>query len=216
MGWNMETMSIVASLTSIIIAIMAIILSTVFFINAKNAETNSSSALASIKAQTNALQEITARQLDRLTKHITEDNPYKDLLLKTKDAVASNITGDYINQLEIEKAEKEQLIAELVDIYLGLYFYCAVTNVATQYYLPSIGMYAENPSSYETVKGILDRSYLDFRSIQQTLAERVHETRIKRSAFYGFYTVTNEHWAPRVKETTEVFAEREVNVTKAA
>jgi hypothetical protein len=67
----METASIIASFVSVIISVLAIWQAIYFYTQGKNTERNVQVALEAIKTQTDALQTLNARTLDRLTKYVT-------------------------------------------------------------------------------------------------------------------------------------------------
>lgn len=67
--------SIGSGVVSVTLGVLAIWLSLYFYTRGKDTERNVSSALAEIKAQTAALERLSAKQLDRLTKFATEGRP---------------------------------------------------------------------------------------------------------------------------------------------
>ena len=67
-----EVISVVAGLVSIILGFLAIALSLWFYRQTKDTEKNVSGSLTKIETQAEMLQKITGRQLDRLTKYVTE------------------------------------------------------------------------------------------------------------------------------------------------
>lgn len=207
---SIEIISLIAGLVSVILGGFALFLSVYFFINTKGTETKVATALESIKAQTDALQKITLRQVDRLTKYATDNSPYSDILAKIIPTIPStaHITEVFTAQLELEKAEKEGLIAELVNAYIGMYQYCAVTNVIAQGQLPPIEHYEDNLPVSEAIKEIVNRSYGYFYTLKGIFKDRVHETRITASPFNEMYQATETNWAPLVKDATQVYAER--------
>lgn len=66
--------SIVASIVSTLLAILAIGLSVYFFVIARRAESSIENSLTRIETQAEMIQKVTGRQLERLTKFITERN----------------------------------------------------------------------------------------------------------------------------------------------
>ena len=70
-----NTISLIASATSIILALLAIILSVWFFVLSKKTEKESSNSLTKIETQADSLQKLTGRWMDRLTKYVTTDKP---------------------------------------------------------------------------------------------------------------------------------------------
>lgn len=72
----MEAINLASSIASIILAVIAIGMSVYFYTQSKNTETKVESSLESIKAQTDTLQKLTGKWMDRLTKYVTDSNPY--------------------------------------------------------------------------------------------------------------------------------------------
>ena len=70
-----EAWSIAASIVSVVLAVLAIILSIWFFILAKNSEKDVAGSLAKIETQAESLQKLNARWMDRLTRFVTEERP---------------------------------------------------------------------------------------------------------------------------------------------
>ncbi len=74
MDWGIF-FSVVSGLVGLLLSGFAIWLSMDFYAKSKTTELNVATALAEIKAQTAALERITARQLDRFTRHATSVKP---------------------------------------------------------------------------------------------------------------------------------------------
>ena len=83
----MEIASIVGSIVSVIVGLVAISLAVYFYTQSKDTEGNVSTALASIQAQTEALQKLTGRWMDRLTRYATEARPSEEALVQLARAV---------------------------------------------------------------------------------------------------------------------------------
>lgn len=209
----MEAMSLVASIVSVILGGFALFLSAYFFINTKNTENKVENTLEGIKSQTEALQKITLRQLDRLTKYATDNSPFNEILmnfLPSANTTPSNVDALF-SQLEVEKTEKEGLIAELINAYIGMYYYCAVTNVIAQGQLPPLEEYEANLPTSEMIKEIINKSASYFYSLKAILNDnsRIHPYRITASSFNEIYKTTETNWSALVKDSTQVYAERE-------
>src|SRR5262249_41060704 len=67
----METASIIASIVSVILALVAIAQSIYFYTQSKNTESRVQEALTAIKTQTESLQALSGKYLDRLTRYVT-------------------------------------------------------------------------------------------------------------------------------------------------
>lgn len=84
---TLELWSIASSMTSLILAILAICLSIYFFVRGKDTEKAVSSSLAKIETQADTLQRLNARWMDRLTRYVTEERKSP-----SDDAVSQLIT----------------------------------------------------------------------------------------------------------------------------
>jgi hypothetical protein len=68
----LEIINLVASLASLILAVLAICLAVYFYTQSKNTETNVSGLLEGIRAQTDCLQKIVGRQMGQLIRGVTD------------------------------------------------------------------------------------------------------------------------------------------------
>lgn len=69
-----DAFNLAASIASIILAILAVAQATYYFAQTKSSEERVAVALADIKSATQSLEKLSGRYLDRLTKHVTENN----------------------------------------------------------------------------------------------------------------------------------------------
>ena len=67
------TLSIVSRAVSIILGLLAIALSVYFFVQSRNTERGVSNSLTKIETQAEMLSRLTSKQLDWLTKYVTEE-----------------------------------------------------------------------------------------------------------------------------------------------
>lgn len=79
MGEAVGIASLVASIVSVVLGIVAFAVSLYFYTQAKNTERDVSRLLGGIQAQTEALQKIVSRQMDRLIRGVTEQPPSGDV-----------------------------------------------------------------------------------------------------------------------------------------
>ena len=207
---TIEGISIISGIVSVILGFLAIGLSVYFFIQAKKAESETSNSLESIKAQTDILQKITARQLDRLTKYATETGSYSDFVLQVFSLVKefpTNISGNVSNPVDI--AQKAQLLTECIRGYIGIFYYSALTNIALQWYLPPIEKYDENREINEMTKQLVNNSYSDFNIFGDMLKNQVHASNLTGNPVYNYYLEAQNNLRPYVKDTTQIYADRE-------
>jgi len=70
-----EAFNLAAAIASIVLAVVAIGLSIFFWMKGKDTETRVATALEGIRSQTDALQKLTGRWMDRFTRYATEPKP---------------------------------------------------------------------------------------------------------------------------------------------
>ena len=73
-----QIINVTAAIVSIILGILAIVLSLWFYRQTKDTEKEVSRSLSKIETQAEMLQKITGKQLDRLTKFVTAPRREKD------------------------------------------------------------------------------------------------------------------------------------------
>jgi hypothetical protein len=194
-----NTFILVCTIAQFIVAIIAILLSVVFFISAKNAEKETVKALAGIQGQTDTLKDITSKQMTRLIKNLTEHRPI-DEILKIISQVKEQPNKSL--QLELKELEVEQLTASAIEGYIGAYYYSAVANCWIQGYIADESIsdvYGEEGLNY--IKQLVDISYQDFHNLK-TILDKVHHTRLQTNPAYNYYTATNNFWASYVTSSS--------------
>jgi len=201
----MEVASITASITSVIIAFLAVGLSVYFYTQAKNTEHAVSNTLASITAQTDALQRLTGRWLDRLTRYVTEPRQADEVLYLLIGAIR-DIPTNVASQLQAPQsgASTQVLTGQLVTAYIALYYYLAVANVSAHGYLPA-SIAELQPGDF--VKAIIDITYSDFLYLDKVLTS-TDQSLIQASHLRDNYTEAVTTWKPLVKDTAMVYAAR--------
>lgn len=200
--------NLASALLSVALAIIAIWLSIYFYTKGKDTEKETSSALAAIKAQSEALQKLTGRWMDRFTRHATEPKPLDEGLLSLVNAVA-NLPTLIITQLkpQPDTATQETLIAENINCYVLLYHYAALANVLAQGLLPSEDYFDPAESTHSTLASIIDNTVADFNRMANLL-NNVHPTRIEQSTYINLLRDTVNRWQPLVKDKDGVFENR--------
>lgn len=111
-------------LMSLVLGGFAIWLALYFYDKAKNSERETAKALEAIRAQSEALQRLTGRWMDRFTRHATEPRPADEGLMQLVNAVAS-LPTTILTHLEVirthtDPSSHQTLIREAVDGYVGL------------------------------------------------------------------------------------------------
>jgi hypothetical protein len=166
-----EAFNLAASLTAIILAIVAIAQATYYFVKTKASEERVAVALADIKSATEALEKLSGRYLDRLTKHVTEhsarqsDDIYQLAMLVAE--IPRTRTEDLPKPTEnsLEPAQ----VQEFVSLYILLHHYCALTNICAQVALPLTSEIDGKNPVHSQLCGFVDMSQGDFQFFDNLL-----------------------------------------------
>ncbi len=200
----MEVASIIASIVSVIVGFVAIALAAYFYTQSKNIEREVSNALASIQAQTDALQKLTGRWMDRLTRYATESRPSEDTLMHIA-RVIGEIPTNIASQLRAPAADAtaQALLSEVIAVYIATYYYTAVANVALQAHLPAL----ESVAADDRAKKLVDQSYIDFNTMDRIISS-VNPTLVQASVLNHLYREASTNWKAFVKDSTIVYQSR--------
>jgi hypothetical protein len=203
----METVGFAASIASIVLAVVAMILSVYFYTQAKNTEGAVTASLEAIRAQTDALQKLTGRWMDRLTRYVTtpqQERPDSNTHLL---AAIRSLPTDIASQLRAPGHDDnvDRLYREVITSYIALYYYTSVANIWAQMALPPLDRYQSDPDRSNLVKQVVDESYRDFVFVTGLL-ERSDRTVIEAAPLQRLLQRTqnvNRHW---VADATQVYA----------
>lgn len=207
----MEVLSMSVGFMSLGLGVLAIWLSWAFYSKAKDAEKQTAVTLEAIKSQSEMLQRLTGRWMDRLTRYATEPRPADEGLMMLVNTMA-NLPTTILTHLRVQTTTTsepsiEPLIADLVDCYISLYHRTAMANVCAQLLLPSPDLFDEENSEHAFVKGIVDGSANDFAIITRAI-HQVSQDRLNASRINHLLRGTVETWRPLVRNTQEALAAR--------
>lgn len=197
---------------SLILGFFAILLSVYFFMKAKDSEKETARTLEAIKVQTEALQKLTGRWMDRLTRYATEPRPADEGLMQLVSAMA-NLPTTILTHLRVTtttqpaSSNDEALIGELVDSYIALYYYVAIANVTAQTLLPSMEAFDASVPEHSNVKRLVDQTLTDFQYITNLVAS-VHASRLSMSRVRHLYEDARVNWGPLVRNADSAWASR--------
>jgi hypothetical protein len=205
----MEAASIVASIVSCIMALVAIAMSVYFYTQSKNTETVVKASLEGIRTQTDALQKLTGRWMDRLTRYVTTPQEptietQHQLLIAIKD-----LPRDIASKLPVpsQASAQQDLLRESVACYCALYYYTAVANWWAQSCLPPIQDFDRNPEYSQFVKKAVDESYRDFSIMAQTL-DKVDRSLLASVPLKNLADKARDEYKAFVRDSTGVYAWR--------
>lgn len=202
---TINTISILSGVFSISISVIAIFLSIIFYLAGRKTEISVSTSLSKIETQTDALQKLSGRQIDKLMKHAFENNngnSNNDTMLQLMSAFSQlPVTITTILRQPTESTNDAQTIA---DLYAALYFYTAQSNYWSQYYLPKAADYDETNEFDALTKRIVDLSHTDFAAVANWL-ENCDQRLLAKSNLSEYLTVTKDKWRHNVRSSSEVF-----------
>jgi hypothetical protein len=194
----------VVGIISFALGILAFCLSIYFFNKAKEAEKATTNALEAIKAQTETLKDITAKQMTRLIKNVTEQKQpieeFLTIITAVRDIPQNNV------QLQLKDREIETLTSQAIEGYIGAYYYCACTNVWAQFYLPEISEFNNDDPFHTLVRGIVDLSARDFHNLKGILSKV--PGLIQSSSVSTYYDAAEREWAGLVKDSITHMSEK--------
>lgn len=208
---SVEIWSIISSVVSVILGILAMALSIYFFVQSKDTENAVSSSLAKIETQTESLQRLSSRYMDRLTRYVTEDKPGSMAeSVPTLIAILSQLPQTLTATLtQVSPRDKSQeLMTEIYSCYIALYFYIAQTNYWSQYYLPKVCDFKEENEFHTLVRRIVDMSDADFAAMAGILA-KCDQTQLQTNNLAHLLSETKDFWRTRIRSTAQVFVGQE-------
>src|SRR5262249_15048645 len=136
----MDAWGMAANIASLALALISIWLSIHFYVSGRQTESAVRDALTEIRVQTNMLQQLAGRQLDRLTKFVTtrEDKSGMDSL---RDAAAKFLAHvpQMLTTATTPTAKPETpavVIEQLATAHMALYFYAIQANLFAQDNIP--------------------------------------------------------------------------------
>jgi hypothetical protein len=183
---------LVASIVSVVLGVIAFWVSLYFFAQAKRTEQAVSNSLTKIETQADMLQKISGRQLDRLTRFVTDPaargpDPQLESLIGVLVQVVQPLASGRLNDPGQQTAE--QLRDELVSCYLLIHHYTAQTNLWSQLQLPSATTFNPEDATHSLVRRTIDGSAADFEYMERLLAG-IDAAKVKSNSLAHVYEET--------------------------
>lgn len=195
-----NAINIIAGISSIAISVIAIALAIIFYLAGRRTEISVSSSLAEIKAQTNALQKLSGKQIDKLMEHAFDGK------ISTSEAM-NQIINILLFKLPtttlkqpVDNPNQEQIVA----LYAALYFYTAQTNYWSQFYLPKANEFENDNNFHVFTKRIVDLSWADFDTVANWRAQS-NQALVEKTPLYSYIKETKETWRHHVRSSSDIF-----------
>jgi hypothetical protein len=202
-----DSWGMIVGLTSLISTLalgsLAIALSVYFFVKTKQTEGIVGSALAAVKQQTDSLQKLAAKQMDRLIGVVAEKPELEEqrtMIIELFKVIQRPAFTDPVpKQGELTPEMNEWLFR----ITIVAYFYAGMSNILAHSLLP-----ARIADANEWVIRKVDNSYADFITLDAFLAG-TNQAYLKNHPIYSWYDEALNLCKPLVRNTTGVYQARE-------
>jgi hypothetical protein len=203
---TVNVISIIAGISSIAISIIAIALSIVFYMAGRKTENSVSRSLVKIETQSDALQKLSGKQIDKLMQHAYESKTATSDVMGQMISILSQIpiTITTILRQPIDNPNQPTQ-DQIISLYAALYFYTAQSNYWSQYYLPKASEYDSENAFHSLTKRIVDLSCADFSTIAGWLALCDQSLVENNSLYNSFIKETQETWRHFVRSSADVF-----------
>jgi hypothetical protein len=220
MSW-LDVFNLISSLVSIILGLVSIGVAGVaiwfaFYVYDKGRTTDQSitNSLSKIEAQADALQKLTTKWMDRLTRYVTTDRPPGPLdeslsgLITALTQLPEAITAITLKISQPQtNAPPEHLIDGVIYGYIAMYYYTALTNFWAQANLPDASTFDPNSEFHQLMRRSIDGSCQDFRHIEQLLGQ-LDRQRLERNSAYPKYLETRDMWHQFVRSFADALVQR--------
>jgi hypothetical protein len=206
MSW-VDVLNTSVGLMGLVLGGFAIWLSLYLYTKAKDSETATAKSLEAIKSQSEALQRLTGRWMDRFTRHATEPRPADEGLMQLVQVVAAlpSTLLDRIHSVQASRVETpEPIIRELVDSYVTLYYYSALSNVLAQVQLPPEAAFDPQNSLHTGVQAIVDRTAADCLHMENVL-NSLDQARLRSSNMMQLLQEAVHQWRPHVAYASQAY-----------
>ncbi len=200
---TLDVFNLVASISSIILAVLAIVMSVVFYFASKNSEVKTTLALNNLEQATSTINNVSMKLLNKLANYVTSPNQTEQRLvdviselksvapLKSSDEAPGNATKAQLDQFRVDN-----LVAAM--------FYASISNTSLQTYLPpDIGQL----ESVNIIARLIDQSKQDYFTLKTWItnsgADKLDNSPVKHM-YEEALTVE-----PGIKNTAEVYSSRQ-------
>lgn len=161
-----DIFNLIVSIFGIVMAVLALVLSLVFFFSAKRTERDTYITMRDLKSSTASLEKLSMRLLDRMSKALVAPNPNEEKLIDVLGRIATPAglpsVGDREQEPESEgRISKIQLEQFRVDNLITAAFYAATANITLQKVINDLPEPERNDPNTTLIKG-LNQSAGDF------------------------------------------------------
>jgi hypothetical protein len=206
----MEVLSAAASLMALVLGALAIWLAVQYYVGTRTTERDAIRALDGIVAQTQNLEKITDR-VDRLARINSGSSEEKLAMLASTMAGLPSTMFSHLQTVRrsgADPADREALVADLVNCYIELYYYTGVTNLVSQALLPEGDSFDLKKPEHRTIQALVDRSADDFIYMTNVLRQ-IDDRHIEKSPYAQLLDQAQDHFRLVVANSQSMFEARE-------
>lgn len=178
-----DIVNLISSLTSLVLAIIAIWLSLHFYDKSKDSEKQTEVNVNEIKTQTKALTDISSRMLDKYTDYATKPKAADESFLIIAQLLGQTTFG---NVGGYSSTNLQQLRAFAISMTIGAFHYSGLTNQALQDLLPENRGMIDETNNFPQ---LLENSKSDFMLLRDTLAD-VDSSELTSNELFNLYQIT--------------------------
>lgn len=206
---NASDWGVVSGIVSLLMGGLSIWLSLHFYTQTNKTERSVTNSLTKIETQADALQKINAKWMDRLTKYVTEDRPQPIIdasivqlleIVRTSHSISTTVSVP-------DKPENGELIREIINCYIIIYYYSALSNYWAQFKLPDIDDFNEADQLHILAKNVIDGSAGDFNHFANLL-EKFAPEMLDAATLKPLLEETRDLWRNSVRGVAETFLRR--------
>jgi hypothetical protein len=197
----LTVLGVASFVTGTILSVFSIWLSAYFYTKSKSTETSVQTSLAEIKQQTDALQRLSGRMLDRLTRAVTEGRPdheHRQMVLLV-EAMRIFQPGNAVPTNPPGAAGPSR--TELIQIWACAYLYASISNVSCQALLPDgiADVSAE-------LRRLVDMTSIDVATLENWLGAPDENWNPMARDLFDY---TGASWRPHVRDTLGFYQNRQ-------
>lgn len=200
-----DVINLAAALASIVLAVVAIGLAVYFYVKGRDSEGRASSVLSQMQTQVGALDKLSGKMLDRLTRAAIEPRPEQEAILaiisalrQIPESLANGPRGPVT-----QGVPQGECIAALV----AAYYYSSMANFLLQSLITAVD---EGTGIYKNFEGLIEASCRDFRYLEDLLSDAGQST-LEGNRLRDLYEETIRNWRPWVRSAFESYKTRHAN-----
>jgi hypothetical protein len=204
---TLDWFTLVSTIASLILAVLAIWLAIYFFVKSKNSEKESASLLVRINSQTDLLHKVSNKLLDKYVAYSTQPKQADETYVLLAQVVQTTLSQGLASNGTT--AANQQVMQELTTIYIAVLYYSALSNVYLQGAIPSEMTEAELEQQSPWLRTLLDRSSADFFVANEWLNQNGGGYIESSTAKQYYQEMTDGEFTKVVKDTFGAFAQRQ-------